>query len=588
MYLLDSIVFEEISQPENASIESVAILIKPPSGSSILLTTIYRPPSAPVEFFTDLESCLHLWSDKSSNLIAIGDFNINTQTRSTNHNHLNDIMNIFGLKQLILTPTRITETSESTIDLILTNCEYLHLHTSVFPCGFSDHEYVYTCLSSKTPKMNHYTKTFRSFKNFNEINFLNELQHQNWQDLYNLTNVDAALTFWTSKFSHICDKFAPYVTGRFKRTLPKWLNNRHDIFDMFHQRDALKVKAYKTKNNIDFKNYRKIRNSVTKLCRDARAMYYKSFLNNNKGNTKTIWNGLKDLLPSKSNTFPPSFSINGSDISDHLIIADSFNSFFTNNAVKLSSLIDASNCPDPSSYLSICNSFFSLSCIDEDFVQTELTSFNPNTSTGPDLIDGKFLKDASAIIAPHLTFIFNLSINSNCLPSAWKTSKVFPIFKSGKRKDLNNYRPISILSLCSEIIEKSISQQIYSYLDSNNLISTSQSGFRPRHSTLTALTNTYDNWLHNINNKKLTGTIFIDLKKAFDTIDHNILLAKLPYYGFSPSTISWLRSYLSNRSQQVLFEKTLSSSGFLSIGVPQGSTLGLLLFSIYINDLHLL
>ena len=190
----------------------------------------------------------------------------------------------------------------------------------------------------------------------------------------------------------------------------------------------------------------------------------------------------------------------------------------------------------------------------------ELKSLRVNKGAGLDNIPPRLLKAAADIIAPSLTYIFNLSLSKGVFPQDFKVAKVTPLFKSGSRDQVGNYRPISVLPIVAKVFEKEVHKQLYKYLTDNNLLHPSQHGFRRKRSTQTALIKVVDNWLTNIDKGQVTAVVFLDLAKAFDTVKHNILVRKLETLGVTGSDLDWFSSYLDNRQRQVFYNGVLSST----------------------------
>ena len=217
-----------------------------------------------------------------------------------------------------------------------------------------------------------------------------------------------------------------------------------------------------------------------------------------------------------------------------------------------------------------------------------IISLNPKKPAGCDNISPKLLIAAKSTMIPLLEYLFNLSFITKTVPDKLKIAKLIPIFKKQldeERLIPGNYRPISLLSIVNKILEKLMYARLISFINKHKLLYKYQFGFRKNHSTALALIEITDNIIKDLESGKCSAGIFIDFKKAFDTVDHNILLSKLEHYGIRGQTLEWLKSYITNRQQFAYVNGKNSKMEQITCGVPQGSVLGPLLFLIYTNDI---
>jgi hypothetical protein len=340
------------------------------------------------------------------------------------------------------------------------------------------------------------------------------------------------------------------------------------------------------KQNKD--KYIKYRNKLKALLRKSERLYYNEQFNAAAGNAKETWNILNAVL-NKKHDVSDLYTIFKSDSNcrDLSSISNRFNEYFVSIGKSLASGIDKST-------VSYSNFLNKLSSPKDSFVfydtnETEIFNIvcdlKSKASTGHDGLSVKLIKPIICYITKPLCAIFNNVFSSGIFPQSLKIAKVIPVFKTGCKINISNYRPISILPCFSKILEKLMYNRLIYFLTLHNLLNRQQYGFRKKHSTLMALLDIYDVISNAIENKEISIGIFLDLSKAFDTINHSILVKKLEHYGVRGIALNLLANYLKQWQQYVSISNECSTLCNINGGVPQGSILDPLLFLIYVNDI---
>ena len=313
-------------------------------------------------------------------------------------------------------------------------------------------------------------------------------------------------------------------------------------------------------------------------------------LEENKQNSKEIWSLLKLALGKHNDksSFPQTFNVDNKRTDDKSIIAESFNQYFSKIGLQTSQ-----NVPPASKHFTSymrnpsVNSMF-LEPIEPSHVLDVVNKLKSKTSSGHDDVSSKLIKESINEIVNPLTHIINCSFNTGIVPRQMKIAKVIPIYKASDSTLLKNYRPISLLPAFSKIIERIMYNKLVSFFESHQIFFQHQYGFRKKHNTVHPIIHFLDHCAK-ANNKpdpELTLAMFCDLSKAFDVINHKILLSKLNHYGVRGVVQNWLANYLSNRQQFVQIKEHKSTTQQITCGVPQGSILGPILYLIYVNDIH--
>ena len=311
---------------------------------------------------------------------------------------------------------------------------------------------------------------------------------------------------------------------------------------MYH-RDYLKTQSVRFTSSTYNEAYKRCKNKLNKLIKTTKEEYFKTKLSN-ANNSKNSWQAINELLNKKpKSTQGTQLNVDDQVITGDINIADCFIQYFSSIGCKLSESIQNINI-EPMAFVTPVESSFHFSRISVQEVLSALNQLNLRKSPGLDGISVKLLKDTSDVIAQPLANIFNLSLLTGIFPDDWKIAKISPVFKEGNKTDCGNYRPISVISVVAKLFEGLVYNQLRTFISDNNILVKQQSGFRSQHSTETALLGSTNEWLYNMDSGLINGVLFLDLKKAFDTVDHEILLKKLHLYGIKGTTYAWFKSYI--------------------------------------------
>jgi len=550
------------------------------SNTSTIISSIYRPPNKNWKLFCDSFIEVIDKLNIKENLVCIGDFNINFLDESYAANYLKSSFKSLNLSVLNKLPTRITDHTESLIDLIVTNNSDIFYNTNTYFEDISDHFIIYTSIKFKKNKPPRKLITKRSFKNFDPDEFFNYCKYIPFHHISDINNLDEKVEFLHSNILKALDLFAPIKTYRVRGTNKPWISTfiKNSIFFKNH---AFKIARNSSDINI-WNEYKLIRNATNKLVKNAKSIYYNSKLNEADKNSSQIFKIFNQIIknPSSENW---SLFINDQQSENINDIANALNKFFTASQSNL----DVS-CYIPSTNTNLSLPKFNFTSPSSNSILELLmklpSSFNSNLLEIPPGI----LKILAPLIKEPLMIIFSQSFNDSLFCNKWKTGLIMPLKKVGNPSLPSDFRPITKVSSLSKILEKIAFIQLNDFIESNSLLSDRQFGFRKKRSIDSLIHYLTTLWRLELDKKPSPkiGLVSLDIKKAFDNVNHSLLISKLEHrFNLSSSASKWIQDYLSNRVLVTQIGNVYSFPSTVNRGIPQGGVLSPLLFNLFIDDL---
>ena len=517
---------------------------------TILICNVYRPPSSQVSFWHHFNVSIEKAFESVNKIIIVGD--INEDQLNAKYNKLKQIITLNNLTNIIIEPTRVTPTSSTLIDPILTSdtVEILNSGVTDVPPHISDHRFTYAYVHFPYNFQNCTKRKVWLYKKGNFI-LLNEMiANEDWSFI-ETTDINLATHGFTQtlmKFMNVC---IPHKEVTIRKNDKVWFDS--ELRKFCRLRDRQRIIAIRKNNENQWAKYKRLRNKVNNLKKHAKEQFFnnleETIETTSSTEPKLYWKLLRTFMKTNksSDTIPPLITdLNGVEClsSTDEEKANCLNDFF----VSVSNVDDSNARLPPLNFQ--CDSRLSNINVQEEEVSDIIKCLKTNKAVGEDLISHKVLKETCYTITKPLCSLFNKSLSSCIFPDMWKQAIVMPLFKKGSCNLVTNYRPISLLSCLGKLMERVIYKHIYNYLIDNNLIYAKQSGFLNGHSTVYQLIDIYNQMANSIDTRHTTCIVFCDISKAFDRVWHKGLTFKLNANGINGPLLQWIESYLNGRRQK--------------------------------------
>jgi hypothetical protein len=566
----------------------------------IFFILVYKPPSVNINVFTNIMSqILDVCLTECKSYYIMGDINIDFKCLP---NDMSSFLSSYNLVNVIKTPTcHKNSDNPSLIDVIITNTpERIACHLNTF-VGVSDfHNLI--CASTKlhAPKILARKIMYRSYKNFDIETYENDLYNTPFQICNIFDDVDDAMWCHNVLLNGVINQHAPLKKKLLKRPQVPYMNS--SLRKAVNCKAMLRRKYFKNRCNSTWEKYKNQRNYVTRLKRLSIKNYFDKKCSTTS-NSKDFWTTVRPFISDKNKSGAHVIQLLENDklLSSQSEVCNVLNEYFINIAEELSESSDVQSMSFNDiithyenhesvqfikDFVADNNSIFCFNSVNSDIVLNKLNRLKTNKSCGYDCVPAKLLKMGAKPISQFLTPVINQCISQNTFPQSCKFAEVSPLFKKGDALDKVNYRPVSVLTALSKIIEGILCDQVMCQIE--KYLCKTLSAYRHNYSCSNVILKCVEDWKESLDVNNVIGCVAMDLSKAFDSIPHSLTAAKLHAYGFSFDACKLILNYLSHRQQRVKINDSRSEWLCIKRGVPQGSLLGPVLFNAYINDLIIL